>query len=357
MLCDTQTEDVQTQGNKGEGHSQCDTQVHIATPNENGTGVQRPGDTQPSDDARPDIPDPADTPLYELRFGGKETQVDVYGVKDHPWIETDEVQQANDSALPMTDARPDPKPRKHPQLWQAYLWWFELMEMRKRHLLRISSIERGKSNLSADFERAMLILTNLDELVDPKNKGQRERSVKQQMIDYGQEVGPIWDWCLSIKGLGEGLTAQLLAQIDDIDNSPTVSALWRFAGFAVGDDGKAEKNQKGVKSPFNRKLKGICYNIADQFIRQQTPGYIDIYYAEKKRLRENFTKAMCRECGDTCISKQKKVKGESVDVWRCENNGKHTLNYTDAHLHNMAWRKMIKAFLKDLWIEWKRSEG
>lgn len=300
---DTQLVDVQTNGNNGEGQSGNETQPYSATPDGNGTGVQM-----------------------------------------------------LDDAHEVNDARPDPKPRKHPELWQSYLWWFELMEMRKRHLLRISSIERGKSNLSADFERSMLVLTNLDALVDPRNKAEREASVKQPMIDYGQQVGPIWDWCLSIKGLGEGLTAQLLAQIDDIDNSPTVSALWRFAGFSVVG-GKAEKNQKGVKSPFNRKLKGICYNIADQFIRQQTPYYVDIYYAEKTRLREKFPKAECKECGGSCITKQKKVKGESIDVWRCGNNGKHTLNYTDAHLHNMAWRKMIKVFLKDLWNEWKRSEG
>ena len=40
---------------------------------------------------------------------------------------------------------PKYKNRKHPGLWQAYQWWSELVELRKRHLLRISAAERGVS--------------------------------------------------------------------------------------------------------------------------------------------------------------------------------------------------------------------
>lgn len=218
------------------------------------------------------------------------------------------------------DKRPEPKPRKLLNLWQAYLWWFEIMEMRKRHNLRISSIKRGKSNMDAQFEQDMLEEMQIETLL---------KLTKKNMINFGKATGPIWDWLTSIRGLGSGsLAAQLLAQIDDIENSPTVASLWRFAGFAV-IDGKAEKNEKGKKSKFNRKLKGICFNIAEQFIKQQTPGYVDIYYEEKARLREKYPEPIPKE------------EGSKVKL------------YTDAHLHNRAWRKMIKTFLKDLWVEWK----
>lgn len=234
----------------------------------------------------------------------------------------------------MQDQRPDPKPRKQAQLWQAYLWWYELMEMRKRHNLRISSIERGKSNLDAQFEQDMLEAVQIDTLL---------KQVKKTMVNYGESVGPVWNWLIAIKGLGEGgLAAQLLAQIDDIDNSPTVASLWRFAGFAV-IDGKAEKNSKGEKSKFNRRLKGVCFNIAESFIKQQTPGYIEIYYAEKERLRALFPDVCCRECSNGALAK-----------WDdCTAKKSHHKLYNDAHVHNRAWRKMIKEFLKDLWIEWK----
>lgn len=254
------------------------------------------------------------------------------------------------------DNRPDPKPRKHPQLWQAYLWWYELMEMRKRHNLRISSIDRGKSNLDSQFEYDMLDIIQIDTLV---------KQTKTIMINYGTKVGldldskevsPIWQWITSIKGLGEGsLAAQLLSQIDDIDNSPTVASLWRYAGFAV-IDGKAEKNSKGEKSKFNRKLKGICFNIADQFIKQQTPGYVDIYYAEKERLKTAYPAPICEGCQQLAEPFQKKVKGEIYTSYRCPDRNKdHKIKYGDAHIHNRAWRKMIKIFLKDLWIEWTKQ--
>lgn len=221
------------------------------------------------------------------------------------------------------DNRPPPKPRKHPQLWQSYLLWDELMKMRQKHTLRISAAERGKSNLDAQFERDMLEQIGLDANLELARK---------IMIGYGKQVGPIWDWLGGIKGLkAGGEAAKLLAQIDDIGKFDTVSKLWRFAGYAV-IEGKAEKNQPGEKSHYNRKLKSICYMIAEQFIRQQTPGYVDIYYAEKAHQRQLYPEPVQRE-------------------------GSKVKRFTDAHIHNRAWRKMVKEFLRDLWLTWRRLEG
>ena len=240
----------------------------------------------------------------------------------------------------MKDKRPDPKPRKHPQLWQAYLWWHELVEMRKRHLLRISSIERGKSNLDAQFERDMMDTMQLDALVC---------QVKKTMINYGQAVGPVWNWMESIKGLAAGsLSAQLLARIDNIGAFSTVSKLWRFSGWAV-INGEAERNKKGETSHFDRKLKAVCWNIADQFIKQQTPVYVDIYYEEKERQRRLHPEPLCRDCGAVVMQ-----KGQN---WRCPENGNHKTMFTPAHLHNRAIRKMIKIFLQHLWVQWRKAEG
>lgn len=221
----------------------------------------------------------------------------------------------------MTDQRPDPKPRKHITLWQLYLQLDELEEMRKRHNLRISSIEHGKSHMDAQLEQDFIDILNLDKAID---------ITKKSLILMGQETGCIWEWITSIKGLASGkMAAQLLAQIDDIEKFSTVSKLWRFAGWAV-IDGKAERNQMGEKSHFNRKLKSICWLIGEQFIRQQTPGYAEIYYDEKARLRQKYPEKI-------------KVNGK----WK----------YNDGHLHNMAKRKMIKIFLQHVWVKWRECEG
>lgn len=226
------------------------------------------------------------------------------------------------------DNRPDPKPRKHPRLWQTYLLWNEMVETRKRHTLRVSSIEAGKSNLDAQLEKDIMSdLLQVDSLVTAS---------KKLMVQAGEELGPVWKWITSIKGMGEGgLAAQLIAQIDDISSFTTISKLWRFSGLAVVD-GQAEHNKTGEKSHFNRRLKSVCWLISDQFIRQQTPGYVDIYYAEKERLRRLYPEKV-------------ENTGPSKKVF--------PYLYTDAHIHNMAKRKMVKIFLQHLWVTWRESEG
>ena len=221
----------------------------------------------------------------------------------------------------MTDQRPDPKPRKHIQLWQANLQWNELVEMRKRHTLRISSIEAGKSNMELAIENRFMTNTRLDELIDDH---------RSYMIDCGKDVGDVWEWLTKTKGLGQGgLAAQLLAQIDDIGKFDTVSKLWRFAGYAV-IDGRREYNKSGEVSHYNRRLKSICWLISDQFVRQNTPLYRDIYDQEKARLR--------------------RLHPEKIVT-----NGK--TQYNDGHIDNMARRKTVKIFLQHLWVIWRNLEG
>lgn len=230
---------------------------------------------------------------------------------------------------------PAPRPRKRAVLWQTYQFWDELVEWRKRHTLRLSAIERGVSNMDAPTERAFMDALNIDAQIAQAKKllvGQAEIS-----------CGSVWDWITSIKGLGAGpLAAQLLAQIDDIGSFDTVSKLWRFCGYAV-IGGRAEKNTEGEKSHYNAKLKSICYLIAEQFIRQQTPVYTDIYYSEKARQRAMYPVPMCRICG--------------VPWTECQSKKTHKQLFNDAHIHNRAWRKMVKIFLQNLWLVWRRAEG
>ena len=232
-----------------------------------------------------------------------------------------------------TDARPDPKPRKHPHLWQAYLWWEELEKMRIRHILRISSIEKGKSAMGAQFERDMMTHMDVETLVC---------YAKKEMITFGETVGPIWDWLNDIRGIGEYSAVKLLARIDDIGKFATVSKLWRFAGLAV-IDGKAEKKDS---QHYNRILKASLIGkdgIADQFNYHSTFPYRDEYLIYKARQRETHPDVICRQCG---------CKWED-----CEDKKSHTRMYNDGHLHMRAKRKIAKLFLSHLWTKWREFEG
>ncbi len=121
-------------------------------------------------------------------------------------------------------------------------------------------------------------------------------------------------------------------------------------------DGKAEKNKPGEASHYNGRLKGICYNISETFIKQQTPGYVDIFYAERQRQRDLYPNAICMKCGIECDHKEKLTDKGLSNVWTCPNNSKHKKMYTDGHIKYRATRKMIKAFLKDLWLAWRELE-
>jgi hypothetical protein len=226
-----------------------------------------------------------------------------------------------------SDRRPDPKPRKLAHLWQAYMIWYELVQMRKCHILRISSIEKGKSNLDRLVETAFLEDMQLDYRIKTREK---------QMIEWGKMSGPIWQWITSIRGLKSGsLAAQLLAQIDDIGKFATVSKLWRFAGMAV-IDGHREYGKKGEKSHYNKLLAATCWILSDEFVKQQTPLYAEIYYEEKARLRRLYPEPIPN---------------------LPDNGSKWKEKFTDSHVDRMAKRKTVKIFLSHLWLKWREYEG
>ena len=243
-----------------------------------------------------------------------------------------------------TDRRPDPKPRKNPHLWQAYLNWNEMMELRKRHTLRISSIDHGKSNMDAQFERDYLEAMGIETLV--KNN-------VRVMIAAGRELGPVWTWITSIRGMASGsLPAQLLAQIDDPGKFETISKLWAFSGWAVRD-GKIDRCERGKTAPYNRTLKSTCYLCVQQFVYQQTPVYSDLYYEEKDRQLQLHPVPICSKCGGAAV--------QVGQQWRCgecgQKNTNHALKYTPGHIDAMAKRKVAKIFLQHVWLVWRQCDG
>jgi hypothetical protein len=248
-----------------------------------------------------------------------------------------------------------PKDRKHPYIYQAYLIYFETLELKKKHENRIKAIKQGRSNMDLTFEEQWMEEGGL-----LKNK----KMAGEMLADSGAMVGPIWNWLTSIKGLGGGLfAAQLIALIDDIEKFETVYKLRRFAGYAVFN-GKAEPRGK-YKAPhdkeeirhYNGKLKGLLYNIVGSFLKAQTPHYSDIYYEYKARQREKYPIPICRNCKIECMPTKRKKKGEEYNVYVCPNDARHIKNYSDSHLHTRAVRKVACEFLKDLWLEWRKSEG
>lgn len=146
-----------------------------------------------------------------------------------------------------------------------------------------------------------------------------EHDVTADILTIAEDY-PIVSMMAEIKGVGF-LTAAKAVSMIDITLAPHVSSLWRYAGYGVREDGSADRLVKGEKSVMNRRLKSTCFTIGVSLIRKgEDYPYRDIY----DKAREYYSEK--RE-------------------------------WTDAHCHFAALRKVIKIWLQHLWITWRKIEG
>lgn len=217
---------------------------------------------------------------------------------------------------------------------------------------RVSALERGADN------------GHMGQLVIAEKWAARFAELEKELDrDIANEVAgfAIYEHLSAVKGIGPMMAAKLIAMID-ITVPQTVSALWRYAGqglsdYWVDDNGKVvapvkgqvwdgkkkewvikviknedgwledwriekriDKKTTGYKCPYNDRLKTVCYQIASSFLKSRSP-YRDVYDAAKSKYEINRP------------------------------------NWTKAHIHQAAMRKMVKMFLSHLWSTWRTLEG
>ena len=202
----------------------------------------------------------------------------------------------------------------------------------------------------------------------------QEKAIEKKLLKVLREF-PIYEsWLKNVKGVGTISAGWIVGEFD-IRVADTVSKLWQFAGLNPGEViGKksvsladAEKsgarivktfeNQGGEKcaiivtdtlirgdkltpgfvAPFNKRLRvALCGVLADSFIKQRAP-YRTFYDDYKLRL-ENSEREVEERTGG---GKSKMVE------WR---------EAKKSHRHRAAIRYMIKAFLRDLYENWREME-
>jgi len=154
-------------------------------------------------------------------------------------------------------------------------------------------------------------------LVDVWHDFEKQEKALKKQIEIEVERFPIYTNFLSeVKGCGPLLSAVIITEFD-INIATTVSKMWAFAGLAPGRD----RLVKGQKSCFNTFLRSkLCGVLGGSFLKCKSP-YSVHYYEYKNRLENS----------------------ESV-TWK---------DATKIHIHRAAMRKMIKEFLKDLYVAWR----
>lgn len=178
-----------------------------------------------------------------------------------------------------------------------------------------------------------------------------DADIADTVADY-----PIYEHMSAVKGVGPSLSAQIIAMVD-IHRAPTVSALWRYAGYGMG------KYWRDASGDIVAPLTGYKYDKDTEEWRQVSPepepdwtcvtvrdrlvsGYRAPYNTRLKttlwKLGGSFLK--------TGSSYRKEYK-EAKEKYEQERD------WTKGHVHNAAQRAMVKLFLSHLWDRWRQLEG
>jgi rubrerythrin len=220
-------------------------------------------------------------------------------------------------------------------------------EVRQSHLTR-----QGKQD--AETDELHRRLSDLEDYVDGR--------VTELIRSH-----PAYPWFSRVKGVGGENIGKVIAPID-IERAKTISALWKFAGFAVEDGSAPRRVKGGGKLAYNSQLRSMCWRLANSLKRAKGCFY-EYYIREKEKYQERFLSQglkilatpsgrwVCANCGASwarqrdisscCDSPQieKKLRQEPPGViWL-------------GHLDAMAVRKAIKLFLACLWLVWREAEG
>jgi hypothetical protein len=178
--------------------------------------------------------------------------------------------------------------------------------------------EPGRQALHEGYEK------RLQALEDDITEG-----VRAEMREH-----PAWPWLKDIRGVAETSAALVVGYID-IEKCPTVSSLWRYAGYGVVD-GRRERPTKGEKLHYNARLKTMVWRLTDLQIKTRGP------------FRKAYDDAKHRYL--TTHGPDSGYK----DPYPGKNEGKP---WTLAHCELAARRAASKLFLSMLWQVWREAEG
>jgi len=164
------------------------------------------------------------------------------------------------------------------------------------------------------------------------------------------KLHPAHPWFSRVKGIGQENIAKVLCFID-INKAPTISSLWKYAGYAVVD-GAGERPVKGKELHFNKTLKLMCYRVGTSLIKSHE--LIKSKGGEGTKFGAFFEKALKQEAMKF-ESKGMKVL-PTVD-WKKLEDAEKSENASEYYVHMRAFRRMIKLFLGCLWLYWRQAEG
>lgn len=170
-----------------------------------------------------------------------------------------------------------------------------------------------------------------------------ENQIKRALDRY-TDSQPIGVWLKSIFGVGEVISAGLIAHFD-ITKAPSVTQFWRFAGL----DPKMVW-LKGKKRPHNAFLKTLCaFKLGECLVKVQNKD-ADVYgklFAQRKRYEQerNERGEFAERAAQILLEKDFRDDTTAKAAYEA---GK----FPPAHIHAMARRWAVKIFLSHFHHVW-----
>ena len=178
------------------------------------------------------------------------------------------------------------------------------------------------------------------------------------------EHHPAWAWLEKQRGIGHLLAARLLSRLD-VTRARTPSAFWAYCGLATvsGTAYRCVECGLEVAYPTGYQVRSVHQSRAG--LGACNGELTAIGTQQSTRVAPRRTVAGGRSAYDAHARKSCYLIGVSLlrcksdyrahyDTERARLGVKHP-GWTPKHCHLSALRKMEKAFLRDLWVAWRRA--
>jgi hypothetical protein len=175
------------------------------------------------------------------------------------------------------------------------------------------------------------------------------------------ELHPAWEWMSQQRGVGELLAARLLSRLD-VTRARTPSAFWAYCGLATipGNAYQCPRCKLEVAMPTGYKLGDTHFTRTGSRL---CSGHLEPIEGRATRVAPRRSFVGGRNSYDAHARKSCYLIG--VSMLRCGSDYRSYYDSERARLaaersgwtakrsHLAALRKMEKAFLRDLWMEWR----
>jgi len=293
--------------------------------------------------------------------------------------------------------------RKRKRIRHLVDLYYDIQEVRKaadNRLREISkNIEEAREDDQIRIEDHAELEHALDKYIEdhlnPRHLETLEEEIQHRLDKELETVEIYTEFLENVKGISMTLGAGLVAYLDP-EKAPYPSSFWKFCG--MHPEG-AKGRSRGEKIEYNPFMKTHVWKVGDSFVKQRTPKYRPMYDKAKVEENEKLNEPLDFPHNGSLLSTQSPemkreemvelAEGKGLDVSDLKKveiakairtaNAEKCPDYEECmkdlkekadragrsvkipscrdHIDKRARRKMVKEFLKDLWIEWRRLEG